>query len=99
MGVVFCSGYWWIGTSHTPRTVADNQRMVCDVFRHRGLPSSRFADEEIQRPGGFNARAVLRCNADFDRGTHLGRLRAAPALLAAMKRMQVKEVGVLSRIP
>ena len=84
MGVVLCRGYWRISSSHTPRTLADNQRMVCHVFRYRRLPSPRIATEKIQRCRCFSARAVFRCTADFDCRAHLGRLRAAPALLVVM---------------
>jgi hypothetical protein len=80
----FVAGCWRIGSSDTPRTFADNQRMVCAVFRYSSLPSPRVATEKIQRCRCFSARAVFRCTADFDCRAHLSRLRAAPALLAAM---------------
>ena len=54
VGLVLCRGYWRIGSSRTPRTFADNERLVCNVFRHRSVPSPRMATEEI---GGIGVSA------------------------------------------
>jgi len=96
MGVVLCRGYWRIGASHAPRTFTDNQRVVRDVFRCRNLSSPHIATEKIQRCRCFSARSVFRCAADFDCRAHLGRLRAAPALLAAMNPQLFVSAGVFS---
>src|SRR5205807_4631787 len=84
VSLVLCRGYWRIGSSRTPRTFADNERLVCNVFRHRSVPSPRMATEKTPRCRYFSARAVARCTAHFDCRTHLGRVRAAPAFFAPM---------------